>query len=865
MDSIHPSWHIARLSLLGRRSRTVLVGIAVALASTLVVAVSCAMATAMTNVQARVHALVGRTDARIVHRNGADFDANAIEIARGLPQVKAAAGRLGGSLALEAIGGQPNSDGRQRRATLQCKGTDLTNDREFGQFEYIAGTPPMGESEIGLDPAAAKALGVQPGDRLRVIQFGDPIELRVSGIYKRPLLGALQRPSGHLSRTMLAQATQRDDVVSVISLVLHDSVAPKEWVTANAPSVKAPLLLEGSEMIASGLDRPFDASRVGLALASMLVFLCCSIIVGTAMTTALSEQQRAFAMARCIGASRTQLFFGQLLAGCALSLTAGMIGVPLGIAITGAVVTYNSSLLPAGLEVSWLGVTLALVGSIGAGVIGALWPAWQASRVSPLDALAPHAHPARRRAIWLAVAIGVSCILAQLSLLAIGDGQARFWSYILVGLPLIHLGWFILSVPVLVVLSITVAPLLERMGKIPTGLLSGSLRSAPWRFGMVGATMMIGVAILVASRTTGVAIMENISQRIRFGDAFAFKATGFSSAETQRIRDIASVSSACAVGYMPLKVFSQAKLGLDGISTPSVVCIGFDSVEFLAMNRLEWIAGDPNSASQRLLEGDAILVAPEFLKARGIVPGSFVDLGSDSNHRRFEVVGVVGCAGLDVATQFFGIRSLYMEHAVSCVFMDFNAVARHFGTKEAYLVQMEIPASAGESETALVGEAVESAAPGAIFASGRAIRNEVLEIGATILTLAGLVAAGALVLASLAAGSIIAASVATRAHQFGVLQAVGASKSLVGRLIVAEALAIGLTGSLVGYAFGAHLAFMESIIYHDIAGLDLQLSFSWLVVLAGAGGACFTAVLAALPAIRSLVRRPVRELIGIRT
>ena len=862
MASIQPVWHLARLSFSGRPGRSLLVAFAVCVASALIVAMSCAIETAVDNVRSRMERLIGESDARIVHRHGANFLPTLIEEVRAWTGVEAVGGRLSGALSLERADGAPGSDGRPRRATVRCRGSDLGSDAAFAQVTYTSGSPPSGEREIGLDPAAAKALDAAPGTRLRVVRFGAPMELVVSGLYERPMLGALQRPSGHLSRHTLAEAADAEDGVTLISIALKEGVDPAKWVTENAGRVSSPLALEPSEVATTGLDRPARAGEFLQALATMLAFLCCALLVATAMTTALAQQQRELAIARCVGASRGQLFASQVLGGGVLCLGAGMVGVPLGLGLARGVAWWYASQLPGGMSVSTLGISLALIGATAAGVLGSLWPAWKGARIDVLAALSPHAAIPRPRPLVIAAAIAVTCIAVQLVLLNIADPERRFWGYLALGLPLIHVGWFLAAIPILAVLGRLFGGAIERVLGLPATLLTTSLASVRFRLGMVAGALMIGVAMLVGTWTSGRAILDDVTHRVRFGDAFAFKSTGFSTAEVERIRAIDGVRHFAAMGYLPVEVISEQVFGLKALSPTRVVCIGFDSEPFFAMNRLEWVAGDPAVAARRLREGNAILVASEFMTARGIAPGSILELGSGAHHLPFEVVGVVGAAGLDVATQFFGIRSLYMEHAVSCVFMEFDAVTKHFGSKEAFLIQIGLPDDATDADESRIDKAIEKAAPGSVFASGRSIRAEVLEVGRVIMTICTTIAAGALTLASLACASVIGAGVAARTREFGILQAVGASRSVLARLLMGEALLVGLTAAIVGNCFGFHIAWMESRIYHDLAGLDLAPRPHLVVGLVGGAVVVVTAILASIPAMRLVTRASPRALLG---
>jgi hypothetical protein len=93
-------------------------------------------------------------------------------------------------------------------------------------------------------------------------------------------------------------------------------------------------------------------------------------------------------------------------------------------------------------------------------------------------------------------------------------------------------------------------------------------------------------------------------------------------------------------------------------------------------------------------------------KPRRLGKGLFAWVGPVLSYPEEEVVSV---AGLDVAVQYFGIRSMYTENAVSCVFMDFEEVARSFGSREAFILQVDIDDASPPEFDAKLGEAVTDA------------------------------------------------------------------------------------------------------------------------------------------------------------
>jgi putative ABC transport system permease protein len=322
------------------------------------------------------------------------------------------------------------------------------------------------------------------------------------------------------------------------------------------------------------------------------------------------------------------------------------------------------------------------------------------------------------------------------------------------------------------------------------------------------------------------------------------------------------VAEALPVGYLPLRLAGDQVFGVEGMGPSNVVCVGFEPRPFLAMNRLDWLQGSPETAIPRLEQGDAILVAPEFLVARGLGVGAKIRLGSGANEAEFEIVGVVTAGGLDIATQTFGMRQIYMEQAVSCVFMDFGAVERHFDTRDAYIMQLRLDEGLSEADEKKLESAVPDAVPGAVFSSGRAIRGFVEEIGGKVLAITGAVALAALALAAIGVGSVVAAGISARTREFGVLRAIGGSNGTVARLVLGETAVMAIAAMVSGSALGLQLAWMGISLYRDFAGLRLAWVFPTWSLLVGGLVVVTVALLAATPAIVRLCRKPARELLA---
>ena len=373
---------------------------------------------------------------------------------------------------------------------------------------------------------------------------------------------------------------------------------------------------------------------------------------------------------------------------------------------------------------------------------------------------------------------------------------------------------------------------------------------------------MMGLSVLLTTWSHSEGMLRQVREKVRFGDAFAMKVSGLSPVEQASLRSLPGVRGAAAVGYLPLRVGGDAGLGVQSLAPPNVICIGFEPDAFLRMNRLEWIQGTPEEALPALRSGQGLLVAEQFLTARGLQVGDSIELIAPKAKATFRIVGVVSSAGLDVATQMFGIRSVYMEHAISCVFVDMATVGRLFGVHEAVMMQMDLGPEGTAKDDETLALRVSEAAPGAVFASGRAIRAAIDDVGRVVQGVTGAVALSALLVASLGVGSVIAAQVQGRRSELGVLRAIGAGRGALLGLVLGEAVIIGCTAVMAGTGLGWELAWAGRVLFADLAGLRLEAVFPLLVWCIGVVAVLLLALSAALPAARRLLRENPRALLA---
>lgn len=849
---MRPAWRIAISSLSARRSRTLLLIGAVALSAALITAVSCAMASVHAGVRKRVSMTVGAADLR-VQRIGRDvFDAAALARVESWPEVTLASGRLEGPITL-----------RNPRTGKECTtvGSGIMPDREsrirprdLAEGRNIGDAP----GEIVIDEGAAEDLDARVGDRFDVIRFGEPVQLTLVGIVKRLPLGFMMRPESFVSLETMGELHEKRGKLREIDVMIRDSRQAEKLSAQRASEFEKGVVLRPASKITSGMEKNLQSSQIGMSIASVLSFIAASFIIMTGLSTNVTERLRELAMLRCIGAMRFQLAESQLAIGLLIGLMGAVVGVPLGMVGAGLLVLIFPDHLPGGLTVNWLGLVMALGGSMLAGLIGAVWPAIRAARTSPLEALAVRARPARARGIVLCAAAGAVLAAVHAAIFA-SDTSAdfKFWADMTFGIPSAVGGYFLLSVPALVLVTRALAPAVSRLSGLPRGLLKRNILNTPYRFGFTAGAMMMGLSLLVAIWANGRSITRDWLGTLEFPDGFA---SGISISEKtqQRVAALPFVKDVCAV---TIQNFKTDAFGLSAFDNANTSFVAFDPEPFFRMTRLTWVEGDAASALDRLRRGGAVIVAKEFRVAKKIGVGDRITLKSGGKPYTFDVVGVVASPGLDVASKFFDIGEEYLDQAVNAVFGSRDDLKRMFGNTGVQLLQFSLDPSISD-KSAL--EQIRKAGGFEIVAagSGREIKSEISSVlGSTFLVMS-VIAIAAMLVAGFGVANLIVAGVQARQFEFGVLRAIGAERGLVARLVLGEAALIAITACIVGTCFGVQAAWAGQKMYQAMLGLTLSMRLpleptaaGWLctgVITLGAAG----------PTVWALARRQPRELLG---
>jgi ABC-type antimicrobial peptide transport system permease subunit len=913
---MRPALRLAISSLSARKLHAGLLIAAVALSCALVVTVAILIRSVNASVQLRLEGTVGKADLRLeaASSNGL-IDRSLLAEVGAWPEVKRASPVLERAVVLRLTlqemvsGGGEGAEGKyQRRDRILIANpvvTGLTPDR-VSSMKLLSGRMPSSPDEIVLDALLAERFSIR-GEAMRtsaanrgIAKLGPPkvgdaraalpevvegseaasalnasqrvllgdtitlvrllragVPLKVVGIAPQPPLGG--RPQAYMLLDGLASISESEGKLSRIDLELAPGFGAEDVASARREALPESLLLQTTAKVTSGLDQNLRSSELGLVLAIVLSTLAASFIILTGLTTDVSRRQRELAVMRCIGASRGQLAAAQLFGGAMIGVIGAVLGGMLGVVLAQVVAWVRPDALAAGLEFPMMGMGLGVAGAFASGLIGAAWPAWRISRISPLEGLSLRATPTRARVGHALTVLAVALICYGLLIVAIpDDGQFIFWAYATTGLPLVFIGYFLLGTPLVGLLSGLIAPGLSVVLRLPPALLARSIRATPFRHGLTAGALMTGVSIMTVIWTNGGAVLRDWLDKLQFPDAFV---SGIALPEVaeERIGQLPCVTETCAIG---LHFIETDAFGVRALQSYKTSFIAFEPEPFFRMANLTWVQGSLESALPRLNEGGAVIVAREFLVAQGLGVGDTFTCRDQEETHEFEIVGVVTSPGLEVVSKFFNISEDYTNQALHAVFGTRADMKRLFNNDSVQLIQIALdPAWDDEAAMDMIREALAEI-PILDAGSGRRIREEIRTYALSGITIMTAVALFAMVICSLGVANLVVASIQERRFEFGILRAVGAQRLLLVRLVVGEVLIVALAGAMLGTVLGIQAAWSEQKLMRLLLGLGVEFRPP-LVPIAGAWVMLFgTCLLASAPAIWKLGRRAPRELLA---
>jgi putative ABC transport system permease protein len=802
------SWrHVRR-----HRLRTLLTFLGIVLGVAVIVAIALVNRTLTGSFQRTIDLIAGKAVLQV--ENGeSGFAESLYPVIRDTPGVADAAPAVEGFLPLVGHKGE----------RLYVYGVDFLADSSVHEHEFTGGAFALEQAlefiarpdSIALTESFSRRVNLPLGARLRLATSGGVRDYTVRALLKEEGAATVFGGSFALMDMPVAQiALGKQGKLDIVDLTI-DKDESVEAVRARlqarvAGAAQAVRPRERGEQVESLMT----SFRVGLFFVSLVALFVGFFLIFNTVSVSVIQRKREIGMLRCLGILRRQVLALFLVEALALALAGSLAGIGAGFLLAKAALysvgrTVNSLFFQfdvAGGRADWTEVAIGLAGGIGIALIAALYPAWQAARVTPLES--------SRQAVWRPRAEGVSratiagillLLLAPVIALVSPTGFSGVGKFTLgvIAMMLFLLGLSFLA-PLLV--SVWAGFFWRATGRLPAGagflrnearLACDSLRRAPGRSGMTIATLMISLAAIFTVAAFVASVRESLLNwvdRMVTADLVVHAGARTAGPLNVPLREEFGAKLDAIPGVAVVDYYRLIRSNYEG---RPIMIESFSAQRSARVRTLPMLSGDGRAALENLAAEKGVLVSESFERKFGKKTGDAIRLATPSGAVGFNIIGVYVDYSSDSGSVLIE-RSQY-----KCYWRDDLVDAF-----DLWLARGADPERVTAAINQRYGDAYQ------LFVSThRELRANVVRLMEQSFSVNYAVEIIAVVVAIFSVVNTLLASVLDRTREIGVLRAIGATRKQLRGTVMAEAGWIGVLGGLLGLFAGAVMSY-HHVVYN---------------------------------------------------
>ncbi len=692
--------------------------------------------------------------------------------------------------------------------TFFLDGINPQNDFDYASFN-MTGTRSFSIGQAVVDSVIAQKLGVRIGSTLTLATALPTNTSNIQPVFISLLVVGINYPLRNIGSTVYMDLRDLQSDLGQIGRITHVYASlydPTEALQAQSELLKVlPSTYDVNAPKAEAVQRinaQTTGFQIGLDVMVGVSLVVCAFVVFNTLFMTVNERTYEIGILRAVGSSRGQIFRifiaeGLLIGG--IGTLAGVFG-GLGLARLFTYVFETTLSIP-GLPVAQLTPSIALAGfaaGFTAVLIGALYPAWSASRVNIIQAIRPSARNSRRQIpLSLAGLVGVVmfCLGAGESL-RLTPFHINYLDVVLVPVGLVLLGAAIfgqagksLTAPIFP-LSSAVRHVASKTGR--RRLLRSSVC-----FGMIVLTLSF--AIMIGGIQAGVqgALQQGVQEALG-ADIILVANQSIPNSFTDNLTSILSVASATPMSpsQFSAKAFGQA-------ANSSVGVVAVNPAVFPTMISYTFV--DPTNSSQiysQLAASNQSLLIPDSLATRlGVRAGSTLPILTTISNTTipFKVVGVFTGAVL----QYIQFGDHFASDSIVVSFASQREYFEGRNTAPLFLVDLK---PQYKSQATSVANDIAARYPRYNFSESSLTLGELLSLVNDtinrIFALILLILYFALLIASLGIGATMIMNVSDRRREIGLLRSQGMSRGQIIGLFIGEGTLLGLFGFLLAIPGG---------------------------------------------------------------
>ncbi len=796
-------------------------GIALGIAA--VLAVNITNATLLTSFNAVFDEAGGRAQLAITARargGGEGFDDSILLAARRVDGVVAAApsAQTVSLPAADRVGWDdgigPTGVGAGARLVLM--GIDAAIDATVRDYELVAGRflepRDQGYSAVLVEDYAAEK-GVAVGDDLALLSPLGGFKLRVVGLIAQRGAGLLNGGAvAFVPRGVVDDLTGRSSMLDRVDLVVERAIADSPEALADLKTRLESALGNADVRVtypgARGqeLSKRMTSYNLGLDMFSLVSMVVGGFLIYNTFAMGVAERTRAFGVLRAIALTRRQILTMVLIEALILAAVGSLLGVAIGLGMAAGMSSFLAVIAgsaPVGMQIE----AGAFIRSLGLGLIvtlvSALWPAVEASRVTPLEAIRARART--NSSSW-----------GRLGW-RFGPGLFAIGYFVFMDVPLRpSMAFTVVNVALLVFLAgaLLLAGALFRPLSRRLEALSGiygfagrigaqNLRRSEGRVIVTVASLMLGISMSIGTTALGRSFRYELGRWVEAatgGDLIVQSPVRLSSTTAQRLKTVPGVAT--------LSPERDVEVYHTGEQDDELFFLGIEPETRRRISNFIFVQTPPGgseAAFDRLAQGDAIFVASALASRYGLHPGDLFTLDTPRGTHAFEVAaevvdfsgnGLMVYGSWDDLERYFGIRDADRFIIAAEPGVDAQALADTLQTRFGERLNLTI-------------DTVQD-----LLATVFTINDQSFALFDTLAFIMVAVSAAGVV-------NTMTISVLERSSEIATLRSLGFTRGQIRNMVLGEALLIGILGGGLGLLLGLLTARMFIRVIEVLAGYSL--------------------------------------------
>jgi putative ABC transport system permease protein len=751
----------------------------------------------------------------------------------------------------------------------------------------VEGRGPESDAEMAMDFKVASDNDWEIGDTITVLSQQSTRDFELVGILGLGEEGDQFSGAKPLFFTT-AVAQELADLEGRFSYVAAgaaDGVSQQDLSEALAAELEGLQVITGDEFTQENVDA--TAQFVGILTTAVSVFgyialVVAAFIIYNTFSIIVAQRTRETGLLRAIGAGRGQVILATLAEALIIGLFASLLGLVFGSLLATGIKAATGQVLTVESGIAWPNgatVVLALVVGMGITSLSAVIPAVRASRISPIAALGEmgtdRTAVSRTRQVWGFALLAGGVVLAALALTGAVESNQ---------LQLVGLGLFLILLSVAVILG----PLLARpassflswpftrRGSVTARLGAENAARNPRRTAATAAALTVGVTLVVVIAVLANSIKASVTEEIEEGlggvdlivSAGNFSFLGVPTEVTEQAASIDGIESVSPWKFAqlvllddkaleeaaeqaesdeeestedPPAVFGTQDIAPDG---EAAFATGF-APDYWDVIDMGDIQGDPTESP-----GSAIVARAKEVEDRGWEVGDTIPVYFAATGEQDLTLVATFSDGLGPDDNFYVPNEVVTANATPGFDNDFLlTVVTEDDDEVRASVQEQLEALVEDRPDIVVQDLAEY------------IQTQTSFIDTFVAVIYGLLAL-AVIIALIGIGNTLSLSVLERTREFGLLRAVGMSRSQLRWTLRSESAIVAVFGTLMGMVIGIlfAIALAYAISADDPGLLTLRLPVAQLVIITVL--AALAGVIAAILPARRAVRLDMLEAIA---